>query len=147
MTSVRHAGIVVANLDRALNFYCGLLDLTIARRMRETGHFVSAILGLEDAAVETVKLSGSGDCQIELLAFAKPAPTMGAAPPLTRIGPTHIALVVNDLDQVYRRMSDQGVEFTTPPLISDDGGAKVTFCRDPDGTFLELVEPLRRSTS
>ena len=33
-----------------------------------------------------------------------------------------------------------GVVFNAPPQRSPDGGAKVTFCRDPEGNLLELVE-------
>jgi catechol 2,3-dioxygenase-like lactoylglutathione lyase family enzyme len=108
--------------------------------MKETGNFISAVLGFAGAEVETVKLSGDGVCQIELLAFTKPISAMGAATELTRLGLTHIALTVTNLDQLYYRMRSQGVEFTSPPCVSDDGAAKVAFCRDPDGTFLELVE-------
>ena len=147
MTAVRHTGIVVGDIERALEFYCGLLDFSVVRRMLEKGPFVSAILGVADAEVETVKLSGEGTGQIELLAFAKPDTTLGVAPSLFRQGPTHVALKVRDIDALYLRMRDKGIEFTTPPRVSPDGGAKVTFCRDPDGTFLELVEVLQKAAS
>ena len=32
------------------------------------------------------------------------------------------------------------VKFTAPPQLTPDGYAKVTFCEDPDGTPIELVE-------
>jgi len=139
MTAVRHIGIVVGDLERAVSFYCDLLGFKVARRMQENGPFVSAILGMPDADLETVKLAGDNEAQVELLSFRNP--TASAAPPgLTRKGPTHMALTVENIDALHERMRAAGVSFTTAPRLSPDGGAKVTFCQDPDGTFLELVE-------
>ena len=61
---------------------------------------------------------------------------------LTEIGCSHFALTVNDLDTLYSTLKEQGIEFNHPPQVSDDGNVKVAFCRDPDGTFIEMVEEL-----
>jgi catechol 2,3-dioxygenase-like lactoylglutathione lyase family enzyme len=144
MTRLRHVGIVVRDLERSLAFYRDLLGLSVVRAMDEKGPFLDAILGMNGAKVRTVKLASSADAaQVELLAFEAPTPEIGAAPSLVRVGPTHIAVTVDGLDGLYRRMRAAGVGFTTEPRVSADGGAKVTFCRDPDGTALELVEVLK----
>ena len=144
-TLVRHIGIVVRDLDRSLAFYRDLLGLEIVRQMDERGPFLDAILGMDGAKVRTVKLAAAGDgVQIELLAFTEPAPQIGGAPGLTRVGPTHVAFTVDDLDGLHQRMAAAGTQFTTRPQTSPDGRAKVAFCRDPDGTALELVEVLLR---
>lgn len=144
MTRVRHVGIVVRDLEKSLLFYRDLLGLTVLRAMDEEGHFLDAILGMEKAKVRTVKLANSADAtQVELLAFENPATEMAGAPSLVRVGPTHVAFTVDNLDQLYRRMTAAGTPFTTEPRVSPDGYAKVTFCRDPDGTALELVEVLK----
>jgi catechol 2,3-dioxygenase-like lactoylglutathione lyase family enzyme len=145
MTLVRHIGIVVSDLDRSLAFYRDLLGLEIVRQMDERGPFLDAILGMNGAKVRTVKLAAPGDSvQIELLAFTEPAPQIGGAPNLTRVGPTHVAFTVDDLDGLHQRLAAAGTRFTTKPQTSPDGRAKVTFCHDPDGTALELVEVLVR---
>jgi hypothetical protein len=41
-------------------------------------------------------------------------------------------------------MGALGIDFNAPPQQAPDGGAKVTFCCDPEGNFLELVEVLDR---
>jgi catechol 2,3-dioxygenase-like lactoylglutathione lyase family enzyme len=144
MTRLRHVGIVVRDLERSLAFYRDLLGLSVMRAMDEQGPFLDAILGMSGVKVRTVKLANSADAaQIELLAFEDPAPEIGGPPSLVRVGPTHIAVTVERLDEFYRRMRAAGVSFTTEPRVSPDGGAKVTFCRDPDGTALELVEILK----
>ena len=37
MTAVRHTGIVVADLDHALSFWCGILGFRVERQMEEAG--------------------------------------------------------------------------------------------------------------
>ncbi len=140
MTEVRHVGIVVSDMEESLRFYRDLIGLQDAQVVAETGAFLDGLLGMTNAKIRTAKLAGSDSpTQIELLAFDSPEET--TATPLNAIGPTHIALTVNDLDDLYRRLIEQGVAFNAPPALSPDGGAKVAFCRDPDGTFVELVEP------
>jgi catechol 2,3-dioxygenase-like lactoylglutathione lyase family enzyme len=144
MSTLRHVGIVVSDLDRALAFYRDLLGFSVDREAVESGSFLDAILGMPNAEIRTVKLSGEGNgAQVELLAFIRPE-TQETVRPVgfnTR-GPTHIALTVKDLGELFQRMVAAGVSFTTPPRVADDGRAKVTFCRDPDGTFIELVQLL-----
>ena len=48
-----------------------------------------------------------------------------------------------DLDDVYSRFTKEGIEFINSPHLSADGLAKVAFCRDPDGFFIELVEEMK----
>ena len=61
---------------------------------------------------------------------------------ITEKGYTHIALTVENIDKLYDKMSSCDIEFTTKPLTSPDAKAKVTFCKDPDGNFIELVQEL-----
>ena len=62
---------------------------------------------------------------------------------LDQIGPTHIALSVNNLDSVFNNLSKKGIKFISSPQITSDKFAKVAFCIAPEGTFIELVEELR----
>lgn len=144
MTSVRHLGIVVADLDRSLAFYRDLLGFRIEKTADEQGAFLDSILGLRRAEARTVKLRGDGETLIELLLFRNPPSDLSPPPPLTRRGPTHLALTVTQLDALHARLTAAGVECTTAPRVSPDGRVKVTFCRDPDGTWLEMVEILSR---
>lgn len=141
MTDIRHVGIVVSDMAVSLTFYRDVIGLRDAPITQESGEFLDGLLGMTAAKVSTVKLSGTkGSTLLELLCFETPTAT--ASTPLTAIGPTHVALTVSDLDELYARIIAAGYEFNAPPKVSPDGGAKVAFCRDPDGTFLELVEVL-----
>ena len=142
--NLRHTGIVVADLDQALDFYVGQLGFEITRRMDEGGAYLCEILGISDVRATTVKLSvpkGGQGGMVELLNF----PDHQAASrsfELISQGPTHIALTVSDLDGLYSRLIDYGISFKSSPKISPDGAVKIAFCQAPDGTFVELVEDL-----
>ena len=142
--ALRHFGIVVADLERALEFYGGLLELKVIRRMDEHGAFIDRILGQNDIRVTTVKLGGSsGETLLELLQFHSPAVTgQNNRRGLFSIGPTHLALTVSDLDALCERLRAAGTPFICEPQLSADGAAKVCFCADPEGNPIELVQLL-----
>jgi catechol 2,3-dioxygenase-like lactoylglutathione lyase family enzyme len=143
VVSLRHAGIVVTDLNKALHFYRDLLGLRIIRSMEEAGAYLDNMLGLDNVRVTTVKLAAvEGPTLVELLKFGSHVDTVGSRTAYTP-GPTHIAFTVEDLDVVYARLTQNGVPFNAPPQLSPDGYAKVTFCHDPDGTLVELVQVLR----
>lgn len=143
MRSVRHAGIVVRDLDRAAEFYEKLLGLRTVRRADESGPFLDAILGLDGGRVTTVKMAADeGETVVELLRFDSHHDERSPVQPFST-GPTHIAFTVDDLSAEFHRLTAAGVEFTTSPQRSPDGGALVTFCRDPEGNLIELVEVKR----
>jgi len=140
--SLRHFGIVVRDLDRALEFYCGKLGLIVSRRMDEQGTFLDTVLAAPGVKVTTVKLAApEGPTLLELLQFESPAPEEGAMPSLFRTGATHFALTVQDLMELHAFLAAGGTPFLSAPERSPDGLARVAFCRDPEGNLIELVEP------
>ena len=141
--SIRHFGIVVRDMERSLHFYRDLLGLKVVKVMDESGEYIDSMLSLKGARVATVKMSAdSGETLVELLEFkSHPQPTHGERE-VYSIGPSHVAFTVDDLDEVYRWLSESGVRFNAPPQQSPDGYAKVAFCQDPDATPIELVEVL-----
>jgi catechol 2,3-dioxygenase-like lactoylglutathione lyase family enzyme len=143
MIELRHAGIVVTDLERALHFYCDLLGLKVLKSMEEKGVYLDNMLGHSGVLVTTVKLAaGKGSAVLELLHFKSPVTPAAQTRGLFDLGPTHVAFTVEDLDTIFERLARAGVPFNAPPQLSPDGLAKVTFCHDPDGTPLELVEML-----
>lgn len=137
---LRHGGLVVRNLERAVEFY-EALGFRIARRMEEHGPFFETLLGFHGAAAVTVKLSAPDGSIVELLDFGSSA-TLVPERSLRETGLTHLALTVSGLDQLYEALRNKGAVFNSAPQVSPDGAVKVCFCRDPEGNWLELVEPL-----
>ena len=140
--AVRHVGIVVVDLDRALRFYRDLLGLVLAREMDEGGDYLARLTALPGAAARTVKLAAPGGGMVELLRFTSHPAAVGPEPSAATPGCSHVAFTVPDLEAVHARLSAAGVRFHAPPQVSPDGGARVAYCRDPEGTIIELVEIL-----
>ena len=136
---IRHTGIVVDDLEVSLHFYCGLLGFQIVRQMEETGVYIDNISSLRNVKVTTVKLISPSGQMIELLKYNS-HPTEQESREIWEIGISHIAFTVDDLDVEYERLKGKNIQFNSPPQLSPDGYAKVTFCRAPEGTLIELVE-------
>ncbi len=144
MKAVRHFGIVVSDMERSLCFYRDLLGLRLIKEMDESGDYLDNMLAMEDVHVRTAKLSAdSGSALIELLEFKSHRADTPVSREVCSVGPSHVALTVNDLDALYNQLTQAGIRFNAPPQLSPDAFAKVTFCKDPDGTFIEIVEVLR----
>lgn len=142
ITHIRHTGLVVADLDRALFLWCEILGFNVAKRMEESGSHIDAMMGLDGVHVTTVKLSAPDGNLIELLHFRShpDRPAWTGTPHST--GFTHIALTVTDIDETCAKLRSAGATFSAPPQYSPDGAVKVTYCRAPEGILLELVEVL-----
>jgi len=139
--NIRHTGIVVEDLETSMCFYRDLLGFQVKKQMEESGSFINTILDLERVAVTTVKMAAPDGQMIELLKF-KTHPSRKSARSINDIGITHIAFTVDDIDRKYQQLAGAGISFVSPPQTSRDGLARVTFCRAPEGTFIELVEEL-----
>jgi lactoylglutathione lyase len=142
ITQIRHTGLVVANLQTALHFWCDVLGFRVVRQMDEFGPHMDAMMGLKNVLVTTVKLAAPDERMIELLHFKShpDLPTWAGAPYST--GFTHVAMTVVDLDASCERLMCEGVVFNAPPQLSPDGAVKVTYGKGPEGVLLELVEVL-----
>lgn len=139
--NIRHTGIVVNDLDASLHFYRDLLGFQIAKQMEESGDYIDKISSLRNAKVTTVKMAMPDGQMIELLLYHS-HPREQTPRDICDIGITHIALTVDDLISEYDRLKGEGITFNAQPQLSPDGYAKVTFCRAPEGTLIELVEVL-----
>lgn len=138
---VRHTGIVVKDLESSLGFYRDLLGFQITKQMEESGDYIDNISSLHNVKVTTVKMSSFDGQMIELLQYHS-HPAKQKMREIHDIGIAHIAFTVDNLDSEYKRLKCRGIQFNAAPQLSPDGYAKVTFCRAPEGTFIELVEVL-----
>lgn len=134
----RHIGISTTNMEKSLKFYEKLLGFRKITDDYESGEFVSHITGIADCKVRTVKLKKDDNVLVELLDFGKDS-TSGETK-LTDAGLTHFALTVKNLMNLYDILKSSGVEFIGYPKLSPSKKAKVAFCIDPNGVFIELVE-------
>ena len=138
---VRHIGIVVTNMENSLKFYRDQLGLKIIKDMDEQGNYLDNMLSLNNVRVRTVKLSANENTTlVELLEFE--SHNDNKIRNFYTIGASHVAFTVDDIEKLYVNLSEKNIKFNAIPQKSPDGLVKVTFCKDPDGTPIELVEML-----
>jgi catechol 2,3-dioxygenase-like lactoylglutathione lyase family enzyme len=147
--AVDHLNLVVSHLERSVRFYTELLGFTETRRAHLEGEWIESIVGLKGIQADVAYiLAPEGEPRLELLCYTSP---QGKAIPANSIANTiglrHIALRVDDIQTVSKRLKDAGVKFISEPvivptgIIAHDAGHK-TLCYflDPDGILLELAE-------
>ncbi len=143
--NIRHTGIVVSNLKRSLFFYHNLLGFKIKKRMIEKGKATDRLSNLKKVNLETIKMHiGKTNGMIELLHFrSHKRINKDIKYNISRIGISHFALTVNDLDKLYRNLKRNKIKFVCKPMYSNDKSVKLTFCRAPEGTLIEMVQELK----
>ncbi|MCK4308080.1 VOC family protein [candidate division WOR-3 bacterium] len=142
MKAIRHTGIVVSNMEWSLEFYRDLLGLKVVKDFKEEGEYIDKISGLSGVKLWMIKLVADDGTMVELLKYMSHPQEAPYNAQICNIGCSHVAFTVEDVDKEYTRLSEKGIRFNSPPVVSPDGYAKVAFCRDPDGVFIELVEVL-----
>lgn len=142
ITNIRHTGVVVSDMEKALKFYRDLLGMEVWWEGRDSSEIVRQITNVPEANIWMVKLKAKDGVSIELLQYLSHPQHVPEAKKSYDAGCNHIALQVDDIDALYVKLISAGIQFHTPPLVSSDGDAKVTYCRDPEGVILELVELL-----
>ena len=58
---------------------------------------------------------------------------------MTRVGLTHVGMVCDDIGATRTQLESRGVEFLTTG-IAEVAGLKTTWCHDPWGTVIILME-------
>lgn len=143
ITAIRHAGLVVADLEQSLKFWCDGMGFVVSRQMEESGPHIDAMMGLKEVRLTTAKLAAPGGSLLELLCFhSHPDKPRWSGTPYST-GFTHIALTVKDLDETLRRLERFGASIPAEPQFSPDGQVKVIYATGPEGVLLELVEVLK----
>jgi len=138
---LRHVGITVTDAEESLKFYRDILGFKVVRVMDESGEHIDKFSALAGVQVKTVKLKDKNNGMIELLQYHS-HPRMAEETDITHIGCSHFALTINNLDSVLDSIRENGYAINSAPQYSPDGKVKLTFCKDPDGTLIELVEEI-----
>ena len=115
-----HVHLKVANLERAIRFYSGVLGLEVMQKFGDSAAFLSAGGYHHHIGLNTWESEG------------------GSPPPSGTTGLYHLALVYPtraELGDALRRLKDAGV-----PLegAADHGVSEALYLRDPDGNGVEL---------
>ena len=136
--AIHHTAISTADLERSIDFYCGLLGFEVASRVEwdDRSDWADQITNLQGSAAKAAMLK-LGNAFVEIFQYSQPEPKPAALErPVCDHGITHIALQVSDLDAEYQRLKAAGMHFHCPPLEQ----VRAVYGRDPDGNVVELLE-------
>ncbi len=142
---MNHTGFVVSDMERSLAFYRDLLGLQEERNTVLEGEFISQVLGYDGVKLHIVYLS-NGDMRhsVELMQYLEPKGGGMAPKALNDVGATHLGVIVDDLDSLYREFLARGVKFVNRPAVRPGAeypwARKACYLQDPDGNWLEFIE-------
>ena len=140
--ALRHTGVVVTDMEKSLCFYRDLLGMKVILDREQGGEYLDRLIGHRDLRMRLVMLQAPDGNKVELFEFYSHPKKAPEAVETSDIGCSHVAFSVDDVDDLYERLSKEGIRFNYRPQVSPDGYAKVAYCHDPDGTIIELVQVL-----
>lgn len=118
--TIGHVHLKVADLERALKFYCGVLGFELLQRLGTSAAFISAGGYHHHIGLNTWESSG------------------GSPPPPRSTGLYHLAILYPAralLADALRRVLDAGIELEG---AADHGVSEAIYLRDPDENGVEL---------
>ncbi len=143
-STIRHFGIVVDDIDQAIAFWVGVLGWQIKSDVREPSPFIDELIAIPEPRLRTVKISDENGMIIELLKFDSDDQTTERMwrGTLSTIGPTHIALTLENLDSIISSALELGYIKVSDPLLAPSGAVRVLFIQSPEGLMIELVQEI-----
>jgi extradiol dioxygenase family protein len=146
LTGLAHTAICVPDVEDAVRWYTEVLGLRVlSPPYRMEGAQIEQDMGelIESPVVVHAAIVGfeGGDRVLELIEYPA-ASVEDADRALTQVGISHIGIVCDDLAATRSTLEREGVEFLTSG-IADVAGLRTTWCRDPWGTVLILLEKRR----
>ena len=138
----RHVGVVVKDLGKTRDFWINTLGFNLHIEAKEESPYIDELLAIRDPRLTTVKLIDSKGFIIELLKFENYQVDNSWSGDLKTTGLTHIALTVDDLDELADRLKKENYMTLSEIKISPNKKVKVLFVRGPEAIMLELVQEL-----
>ncbi len=127
LVTIGHVHLKVADLERALGFYCGVLGFELIQRMGSQAAFISAGGYHHHIGLNTWESEG------------------GSPPAPGTTGLFHLAILYPDratLADALRRLNQAGIRLDG---ASDHGVSEALYLRDPDQNGVELYRDRRRA--
>lgn len=138
--------ITVSDMDRALDFYEGVLTFEKVSDLEVTGEAYERLTGLFGLRMRVARLR-LGDEHIELMEVMTPK---GRPIPVDSRSNDrwfqHVAIIVSDMDRAFDWLRAHDITYASPaPQRLPDwnpnaGGIEAFYFKDPDGNHLEVLE-------
>ena len=122
--TMNHTGIVVTDIDKALEFYCEGIGLEVRFQVEAGGAELSQLLGYDDVRVKAAFIGGIDGHSVEIIEYLAPKTE------------------VRDASEQHKRNArvvPLGAVLNNPPVALMDGYRSV-YLQDPWGNWIELDE-------
>ena len=145
MRKIWHAGMVVTNLESAIEFYTKGLGLNLIDTPVVTGAGISSLVGYEGSHLKEAFLGTADQTTVmdsptlALIEYVHPRSSEKVTPERNAIGAGHVGFFVDGLDELFARLVDMGAGTLGPPTDINDT-TRGCYLTDPDGNWIELVE-------
>jgi catechol 2,3-dioxygenase-like lactoylglutathione lyase family enzyme len=140
--TTRHVGIVVHDLEKTKDFWINALGFNVHIEAKEKSPYIDELLAINNPSLITVKLIDSNGFIIELLKFDNYQVGKSWFGDLKTTGLTHIALTVDDLNELLVKLKQHNCQPFSDIKISPNKKVQVVFVKGPEGIILELVQEL-----
>ena len=133
---------MVDDLEKTRDFWINTLGFKLHIEAKEESQYIDELLAIKDPMLTTVKLIDSKGFIIELLKFENYQVENSWSGDLKTTGLTHIALTVDNLDELVDNLKMQNYQPLSEIKISPNKKVKVAFVKGPEAIMLELVQEL-----
>lgn len=145
LTKFWHAGLVVSDLQRSIEFYTEGLGLNLIAAPEVAGPGVSRLVGYEKAHLKEAFLGVAeqrtvmGCPTLVLIQYVNPQGSEKITEERNAIGAGHVAFFINELDELFERLVEMGARPLDEPAPINET-MRGCYLTDPDGNWIELVE-------
>lgn len=144
--AVEAVGFTVSDMDRAIEFYSGVLTFEKVSDVEIAGDAFEHLQGVFGARARVVRMR-LGDDQLQLTEYLAPR---GRPIPVDSRSQDrwfqHVAIIVSDMDRAYAVLRAHKVQHASsgpqrlPDWNPNAGGIEAFYFKDPDGHTLEILE-------
>ncbi len=131
--TIDHIGILTNDIEKSVKFYTDVLGFSIAMKIE-----------MAEAGLSVVFVEKDGS-KIELMEYqGKDAPKRSKGVKISIGGSSipvndHTSFSVDNIEDMVNEFKGKGIIFDQEP-IELEGGIKLAYFKDPDGSLIELVE-------
>jgi len=105
ITSYRHTGLIVSNIQKSRKFYCELLNLKIIQNFIEEGEYFNKLINGKNLRAKVIKAVSSDNIYVELIEFINAKKLKIKKPKkYTKVGEMHLCFTVKKIDKLYQKL-------------------------------------------
>ena len=135
-------GIVVASLDKAIDFFTEI-GLRLEGRGTIEGEWAGRVTGLGNQRVEVaMMITPDGHSRLELSQFMEPAVVSDhRTAPVNSLGYLRVMFTVQDIDEMVSRLTKKGAQLVGE-IVQYENSYRLCYIRGAEGLLVGLAQEL-----